>query len=69
VADYLSNDIFLILGALAMSIFVGWVWGVPRFAEAAGIQSSRTMVVWAFLIKFLIPIIIVVCWVAQLEGQ
>jgi NSS family neurotransmitter:Na+ symporter len=69
VADYLANDIFLILGALVMSLFVGWVWGIPRFAEAAGIQSERTTALWAFLVKFLIPILIVVCWVAQLRGE
>jgi NSS family neurotransmitter:Na+ symporter len=69
IADYLSNDIFLILGALVMSIFVGWVWGIPRFAEAAGIQSVKTAAVWAFLIKFLIPMLILVCWIAQLRGE
>jgi NSS family neurotransmitter:Na+ symporter len=66
-ADFFSNDIFLILGALVMSIFVGWIWRVENFANAAGIESTSTRMIWTALIKYLIPIIIVVCWIARLR--
>jgi NSS family neurotransmitter:Na+ symporter len=66
-ADFFSNDIFLILGALVMSIFVGWIWKIETFAKAAGIESASTRMIWAVLIKYLIPIIILVCWIARLR--
>jgi NSS family neurotransmitter:Na+ symporter len=66
-ADYLSNNIFLILGALIMSIFVGWVWKIPSFADAAGIESPAARMMWTFLIKYLAPVTILVCWIAQLR--
>lgn len=65
-ADYIVNNIFLILGALLMAIFVGWVWKIPNFSHAAGIESKKALLVWAFLIKYLIPIIIVIVWLSQL---
>jgi SNF family Na+-dependent transporter len=50
-----------------MSIFVGWVWKIPNFAEAAGIESRAARMMWTLLIKYLAPIIILVCWIAQLR--
>jgi NSS family neurotransmitter:Na+ symporter len=66
-ADFFSNDIFLILGALVMCIFVGWVWKVENFAKAAGIESATVRTIWTVLVKFSIPIIILVCWIARLR--
>ena len=66
-ADYLSNNILLILGALVMSIFVGWVWKIPNFAESAGIESPAARMLWTILIKYLAPIVILVCWIATLR--
>jgi NSS family neurotransmitter:Na+ symporter len=68
-ADFMANDIFLILGALLMSLFVGWVWGIPEFAEAAGVQSRSARAMWSFLIRYLAPIVILVCWIAQLTTE
>jgi NSS family neurotransmitter:Na+ symporter len=66
VADYISNNIFLILGALLMSLFVGWIWKIPNFAEAAGIESVAARSLWSLLIKYVAPIVILVCWIAEL---
>jgi NSS family neurotransmitter:Na+ symporter len=68
-ADFVANDIFLILGALLMSLFVGWVWKIPNFADAAGIRSPGARAMWSFLIRYLAPIVILVCWVAQLKTE
>jgi NSS family neurotransmitter:Na+ symporter len=65
-ADYVVNNVFLIFGALFMTLFVGWVWGVPNFARAAGIGSHSARLVWSFLIKFLIPLIIVLVGLNEL---
>jgi NSS family neurotransmitter:Na+ symporter len=68
-ADFVANDIFLILGALLMSLFVGWVWKIPNFADAAGIRSPGARAMWSFLIRYLAPIVILVCWVAHLKTE
>jgi NSS family neurotransmitter:Na+ symporter len=65
-ADYVANNILLILGALMMTVFVGWVWRMPQFAEAAGIRSGAALGIWTILIKYLAPLIILLTWVAQL---
>ena len=64
--DSFANNVFLILGALMMTVFVGWVWQVPRFAEAAGIRSRGALVLWTIVIKYLAPLIILLTWAAQL---
>ncbi|MFC2164512.1 sodium-dependent transporter [Acidobacteriota bacterium] len=66
IADFLSNNIFLILGALGMAVFVGWVWKMPQFAKAAGIESKRALFIWTVLVKYIAPIVILVTWLAQL---
>lgn len=59
--DYLFGNISLALGALLLSVFVGWVWGAkhaaaelsqgnPAFARWAGF--------WGFIIRFLAPLFI-----------
>lgn len=65
-ADYLVNNIMLILGALLMAIFAGWVWKIPNFLAAAGILSKNALLMGKFLIKYLIPLIIVLIWLSQL---
>jgi len=35
-ADYVANNIFLILGATLMAVFAGWVWKIPNFAARRG---------------------------------
>jgi NSS family neurotransmitter:Na+ symporter len=65
--DYLSimdaiwGNISLAFGALLISIFVGWIWGVE--SAAAEIQegsnlSLRGQKVWSFFIKYVCPIFI-----------
>jgi NSS family neurotransmitter:Na+ symporter len=65
-ADYVANNIMLILGALFMALFVGWVWTIPKFAKEAGIKSRWVMLIWSILIKYVAPATILICWIAQL---
>ncbi len=58
--DYLENNFFLVFGALFMTIFVGWFWGIDNLAREAVIKTEGTKKLWAFLLKFLAPIIIIV---------
>jgi len=66
IADFVSNNIFLILGAIAMAVFVGWVWKMPNFGEAAGIQSKKVLLLWTILVKYLAPAAMLVTWMAKL---
>ena len=64
--DFLSQMAFvfgtlvLIIGALAMSIFVGWVWGANKASDeleqgAPGFRALRGF--WIIMIKFIVPIV------------
>jgi NSS family neurotransmitter:Na+ symporter len=51
----------LVVGALFISIFTGWVWGTRKAAEEVRSTDGRFPLekVWIFLIRFLCPIAIV----------
>ncbi len=59
--SFLFGDIALTIGALFLSIFVGWVWGATHAADeisegANAFHSIRGL--WIFMIKYFIPIVI-----------
>jgi len=65
--DFLSQMSFvfgtfsLAFGALMLSIFIGWVWGVKN-ASAEIMQGSpafsKTQYLWSFMIRYFIPLIV-----------
>jgi len=66
-ADFLSHmsflfgDISLALGALLLSIFVGWIWGAHQAAEEMSLGSPffrRIRKIWIFMIRYFIPIVV-----------
>ncbi|MFC1558018.1 sodium-dependent transporter [candidate division KSB1 bacterium] len=65
-ADYVVNNFIVILGAILMSVFVGWVWKIPSFMKEAGINPNKTEVLWSVLIKYLIPLVMFLLWLSQL---
>ena len=48
----------LIVGALFISIFVGWSWGVENAGEEVRANDGKFPLgrTWAFLIRWLVPI-------------
>ena len=40
--DMLTNNVFLILGSLAISIFVGWVWGCLLYTSSSTDITDRS---------------------------
>ncbi len=69
----LQNTIFgkyaLSIGALLISLFVGWKWGVrPALAEIEGGRPMPFGRLWAFLIRYVCPLAIVVVIVAVILG-
>ena len=59
--DMLTNNIFLTTGAFFMSIFVGWIWGIPNFLKTVGMrEDSPAAKFLGIVIKYLSPLVIIV---------
>lgn len=54
----LFGSFALIVGALLISLFVGWVWGVDRAADEVRVNDGRFALrrTWSFLIRFVCPV-------------
>jgi NSS family neurotransmitter:Na+ symporter len=61
IMDYFWGNISLAIGALLLSIFIGWVWGTDKagaeFREGSGIRTV-TVRTWAFFIRYICPVVI-----------
>ncbi len=64
--DYMCSNIFLILGGLLMTIFVGWAWPIEEYFREAEVKSRLAIYFWKIVIKYLAPLIIVLIWLGQL---
>ena len=56
VMEKFTDNLMIPLGALCFCLFVGWVWGT----KAAGHGLRRMQKPWAFAVRFLAPLVIVV---------
>jgi len=66
---YVTDRILLPLGGLFLCIFVGWVWGVDKAIEEATNNGKHKFIiapVWAFLIRWIIPLVILVVFLQGL---
>jgi len=69
--DYLTANIMLPLGGLAISIFVVWI--MPRSAVATelslgdGNQAAPTFKLWLFLVKFIAPIAVIIVFLKAID--
>jgi len=66
--DYVSVNIFLILSGLLLAIYAGWSMGIKKFAAAAneGAKGLKVTPYWGFLIKYLIPLIILILFLMKI---
>jgi NSS family neurotransmitter:Na+ symporter len=55
VMDQVANNLFLLGGGLALSIFVGWVMKDPIAEVSAGAQGVRWFFLWRTLLRFVVP--------------
>ncbi|MCH8133209.1 MAG: sodium-dependent transporter, partial [Myxococcales bacterium] len=63
VVDSIANNIFLLGGGLALSIFVGWIMSDPIGEARAGAEDVRWFFLWRFLLRFVCPAVLVfVLW-------
>jgi NSS family neurotransmitter:Na+ symporter len=63
IMDHLWGNVSLAIGALLLSIFIGWVWGVDeagaelKRGSAFGETSVR---IWGFFVRWICPVVIFV---------
>jgi len=58
--DYLTSNIMLPLGGLAMAIFVGWVMARGAVVDELGMKKDATFKIWLFLVKYVTPAAVIV---------
>jgi NSS family neurotransmitter:Na+ symporter len=63
VMDKVANNVFLLGGGLALSIFVGWVMKDPVAEVRAGAEGVRWFFLWRTLLRFAVPaLLLFVLW-------
>ncbi len=70
IVDRYFGNISLVLGALLLSLFVGWKWGIANALEEIGRGRPRfgLATTWGFLLRYACPIAIVTILVNILIG-
>ncbi|MEE8580407.1 MAG: sodium-dependent transporter [Myxococcota bacterium] len=65
--DQIAGNVFLILGGLALAIFVGWVMRDPVAEVSAGTHGVGWFFLWRGLLRFAVPVVLVVVLVASIR--
>ncbi|CAM2873996.1 sodium-dependent transporter [Hathewaya histolytica] len=67
-ADYLSGNILMPLGALILSLYTLFVWKFKKYQEETNIGAVKVRVFywWAPLVKFTIPVAIIIIFITGL---
>lgn len=57
-ADFVSGNILLTLGGLAIALYVGFAWGFDRFREETnqGAGAIRVTAIWGPVMRFIAPV-------------
>ena len=58
VMDGVANNVLLIAGALALSIFVGWIMRDPMREVSAGAEGVRWFFLWRGLLRVAVPVVL-----------
>lgn len=67
-ADYISGNVFLTLGGLAIALYVGFSWGFDRFSEDTNRGAGRIRVTpsWGPVMRFVAPVAVALVLLAGL---
>jgi NSS family neurotransmitter:Na+ symporter len=73
IMDYIWGNVSLALGALLISVFVGWVWGAGQAVEelqqgAEGMFEGGMAQTWVVFLKYVCPLVIAVIFVGKVTG-
>ena len=68
--DFISGKILLPIGGLLISVYVAYIWGFSNFMTETneGAKGFKVTKLWGFLMKYVIPIIILIILVQGLRG-
>jgi len=58
VVDGIANNLFLLGGGLALSLFVGWVMPDPVREVRVGADGARWFFLWRTLLRFAVPLVL-----------
>ena len=58
VIDGIANNLFLLGGGLALSLFVGWVMPDPVREVQTGAEGVRWFFLWRILLRFAVPLVL-----------
>ncbi len=56
--DQVAGNVFLILGGLALSVFVGWVMRDPLAEVSSGAEGVRWFFLWRTLLRYVVPVLL-----------
>src|SRR5471032_3116604 len=60
--DFVSSNLLLPIGGILISLFVGWVWGIDKFALAlsnnGALTNTKTSRAVFFLLRYVSPLLI-----------
>lgn len=63
--DFISGNIFFVLTAFGISIFVGWVLKEDAKAELLnGFKNKNVVNIWFYYVKYIVPIVVLVIFVS-----
>jgi NSS family neurotransmitter:Na+ symporter len=73
IMDFIWGNLSLAIGALLLSIFVGWIWGagnaIEELQQGAGTTFEGALpAVWSIFLRFICPIVIAVIVFAIATG-
>jgi NSS family neurotransmitter:Na+ symporter len=61
--DQVAGSVFLVLGGLMLSLFVGWVMHDPVAEASRGAEGVRWFFAWRWLVRSIVPaLLLVVLW-------
>ncbi|MFQ5513245.1 MAG: sodium-dependent transporter [Myxococcota bacterium] len=66
--DKLAGNLFLILGGLLLSIFVGWIMADPVSEAARGAHGVRWFRLWRTLLRYPVPLILAFVLYSAIRG-
>jgi len=67
--DFVASNIFLPLGGFLMLIFIGWFWGTDKAIKAGNEGAAKGSITlgsgYAFLVKYVAPIALIVVFIMK----
>ena len=63
--DLFTTNYLVVIGAFLISVFVGWVWGIDNFLDAANVEKPIARTWLRICVKYICPIAIIVIFMGN----